>query len=383
MTATKSPGRSGVSPVPATSATPGSPGLGVVSLNGAGDGIAYVARLLHRACTEVWGGEPLLVELAPASPAGVTLAERSRFVARVLASGVRGEPDWWIFNHLGIAQTQNWIPRPLRRPYAVFLNGIEVWDPALAPSRRAALRNAALRISISYHTARRAAAILPEIGEIVPCPLGLLPSLPPRDEEVDAALLERISPESVLIVGRMSASERYKGHDQLIDCWPSVAERVPGAQLVVAGRGDDVDRLRRRAAEAGVADHVLFAGFVSDATLHHLLRRTAAFAMPSRGEGFGLVYLQAMEAGIPCVGSTADAAGDIIVHGETGMLVDPDDREALGEALVRLLRDRELRGRMGEAGRRRFEAEFTFERFRDRLVPILARTFGTVGRRSG
>jgi phosphatidyl-myo-inositol dimannoside synthase len=174
----------------------------------------------------------------------------------------------------------------------------------------------------------------------------------------------------------MSAVERYKGHDELIACWPGVLERVGGAQLVIAGRGDDVERLRKRAADAGVADRTLFTGFVSDATLRVLMRRAAVFAMPSRGEGFGLVYLQAMEAGLPCIGSTLDAAGDIILDGETGYLVDPADRGALTAALVRLLESPALRASLGSAGRRRYLGAFTYDRFVERFGSIVLSAFG-------
>lgn len=346
------------------------PGLAVVSLSESGDGIAYVARLLHAAFRELAGEEPRVVELAPARAGEVSLRERGRFVAR-LAAGSAGT-DGWVFNHLGIARAQRWVPAPLRRPYAVFLNGIEAWDPDLAPARQAAVRDAALRIAISGYTRRRVMAAHPGVGAITACPLGLLDGTPAGSP--DGALLERVGPRTVLIVGRMSAAERYKGHDELIECWPRVLESVPDATLIVAGRGDDAARLRRKAAPLG--DRVLFPGFVSDATLERLFRRVALFAMPSRGEGFGLVYLQAMRAGLACVGSTADAAGDLIAHGETGLLVDRDDRAELAGALVRLLRDDALRASMGAAGERRFRDEFTFERFRDRLAPLLAATFG-------
>jgi phosphatidylinositol alpha-1,6-mannosyltransferase len=97
--------------------------------------------------------------------------------------------------------------------------------------------------------------------------------------------------------------------------------------------------------------------------------------MPSRGEGFGLVYLQAMRAAIPCLGSRDDAAADVIVDGETGLLVPRQDPDAIAGALVRLLADDTRRRRMGEAGRRRFENTFTYPRFRARLAGILARAF--------
>jgi glycosyltransferase involved in cell wall biosynthesis len=114
---------------------------------------------------------------------------------------------------------------------------------------------------------------------------------------------------------------------------------------------------------------------LSDAALRSVLRHAAVFAMPSRGEGFGLVYLQAMQAGIPCLGSRDDAAADVIVDGETGLLVPEQDPEAIAGALARLLADEAMRRRMGEAARRRFESVFTYPRFRARLATILARSF--------
>lgn len=174
----------------------------------------------------------------------------------------------------------------------------------------------------------------------------------------------------------MSADERYKGHDELIECWPLVLHHVPDAQLVIVGKGDDRDRLMKKAAAAGLGDRVLFPGFVDDATRDTILEQAALFAMPSRGEGFGIVYLQAMRLGTPCLGSVADAAGDIIIEGETGRLVDQDDRQALAAAIIPILRDRALRDRMGVAGRRRYEREFTFDRFRDRLSATLGNAFG-------
>jgi phosphatidylinositol alpha-1,6-mannosyltransferase len=180
----------------------------------------------------------------------------------------------------------------------------------------------------------------------------------------------------------MSAAERYKGHDQLIECWPAVRERLPDAQLVIAGRGDDAERLQRKAAELGLGDAVFFTGFVADATLEALLGAVAGFAMPSRGEGFGLVYLQAMRRLLPCIGCTVDAAADIILDGETGFLVDPDDRDALAARVVAVLADPDLRRRLGQAGLRRYEAEYTFDRFRARLGDILVRAFTPAARRS-
>jgi phosphatidylinositol alpha-1,6-mannosyltransferase len=101
----------------------------------------------------------------------------------------------------------------------------------------------------------------------------------------------------------MSADERYKGHDQILDAWPVVRSRIPDARLVIVGDGDDAPRLRAKAASLGLAASVLFTGFVTEAQLAALYQKASVFAMPSREEGFGLVYLEAMARGVPCIGS--------------------------------------------------------------------------------
>jgi len=100
--------------------------------------------------------------------------------------------------------------------------------------------------------------------------------------------------------------------------------------------------------------------------------------MPSRGEGFGLVYLEAMRAGIPCVAARGGAAEEVVVDGETGLLIDPASPEELAAALARLLADPGLRARMGEAGQRRWRRNFSAARYRARLAPLLDRLTGRV-----
>jgi phosphatidylinositol alpha-1,6-mannosyltransferase len=171
----------------------------------------------------------------------------------------------------------------------------------------------------------------------------------------------------------MLASERYKGHDELIDAWPRVVAAVPKARLVIAGDGDDVPRLQEKARRIGKPDSILFTGFASGSLLSGLYDRAAVFALPSRAEGFGLVYLEAMAHRLPCIGSIHDAAGDVIVDGCTGRLVDQLKSHALADAIVDLLDDDQTRCRMGEAGHRRLHEEFTFAKFAERVDALLDR----------
>ncbi len=336
----------------------------------------------------------------------------------------------FVYDLLGPARAQAWLPAPLRAPYLVALYGIEVWR-RLSGSRYRALRQATVRLATSSYTVTGARAANRDFGPIEVLPL-CLEERPPAGE-ADGALLDRAGWDYLLIVGRMAASERYKGHEQLLHAMTrlpratsgahlptrppaagnelarppaagnarprlivagNVPPRLPAAgnvrprlvvagsvppRLVVAGDGDDRPRLEALAASLGLSGQVLFTGFVSEATLAELYARAAVFVMPSRGEGFGLVYLEAMRAGRPCVAARASAAEEIIADGETGLLVDPLDPEAIADALGRLLAAPDLARAMGEAGRRRLERLFTPRRFRERLWPLLDRLTGVPG----
>ncbi|HEV2856118.1 MAG TPA: glycosyltransferase family 4 protein [Thermoanaerobaculia bacterium] len=279
----------------------------------------------------------------------------------------------WVFDLLGPARVQAYLPGPWRSPHLVPLYGIEVWRP-LEWDRRRALATARVVFSISGYTLERARAFLPLLGK----KRGDIPVIPLALEErrpegaVDAALVGRLDRGFLLIVGRMEATERYKGHDQLLEALTA----LPDARLVVAGDGGDRPRLEQKAAALGMGDRVFFTGFLSEATLAELYRRCAAFVMPSRGEGFGLVYLEAMRAARPVLAARGSAAEEIVQDGKTGLLVNPEDREEMREALGRLLGHPGEARRLGEAGRERWRGEFGAERFRERVGPLLERLVG-------
>lgn len=346
----------------------GTVGLAVTSFDSAGDGVAYVGRLLRSALGEL-AHELVVVELGLSSLRPHSLVRRGTFASRLVRAQVARSPDWWLYSHADLARAHYAIPRRMRPPYAVFTHGPETWLPLLDRKRIHVLRNAAVRCANSRHTARRSVVAHPEIGVVEVCQLALIePAAGPCDD----ALLERLGTGYALIVARMSAVERWKGHDELLDAWTTLSERVPGARLVVVGGGDDAGRLRVRAAALGLTDDVVFTGVVSDRTLAAIRQRAALFVMPSTNEGFGLVYLEAMAAGLPCIGTTADAAAEIIVDEQTGILVPPGDPDALLDALASLLLDPAEAARLGAAGRARAERDYSYARFRGRLQTALS-----------
>jgi phosphatidylinositol alpha-1,6-mannosyltransferase len=336
------------------------------------DDVSYVGALLERALTELAPRfRTLTVFPDQEGGADATLVQRGLFAVRLIAAGRRA--DCVLFNHLGVATAQAGLPARLRRPYGVLVHGAESWGDDIDPGRRRALAGATLRIASSDYTARRVQEAHPSVPMPDVLPLALLPE---RDAgAVDGALVASITPRTVVIAARMNAAERSKGHDELLESWPTILGRRPDARLALVGRGDDVKRLEAKANGLGLAGSVRFTGLVSEATLDAMLAKAGGFALPGRSEGFGLAYLRAMRAGVPCIAGADDAARQVVEEGVTGTLVPSGDREALAQAVISLLGDSARRRSMGEAGRARFEEQFTFEIFRQRLDAMLRRAF--------
>jgi phosphatidylinositol alpha-1,6-mannosyltransferase len=279
-----------------------------------------------------------------------------------------GLREWSVDNRtLVIVQHVHLLPTALplvargARLLAV-LHGIEAWT-RLRPLERAAMRRAWKIAAVSAHTARRFRDANRDFAGI---PIEVCaPGLP----EPAAVPHDRVAGPYALIVARMNSAERYKGHDELLEVWPAVRAKVPQARLVVAGGGDDRARLEQKAASLSVAGAVRFEGVVDERRLQALYRSATVFAMPSPNEGFGLVYVEAMRAGIPCI-VCSGAAEEIVDHERTGLVVPPRDRALLERALVRLLTGDDERARMGAAATAACR-RFTAEAFRARVAALL------------
>lgn len=217
-------------------------------------------------------------------------------------------------------------------------HGTDVWGDRRAIVR-ASIEAADLVTTVSRATRRILlgwADLAPERVRVLPNTVGdqFTPGPP------SPLLRERLAlgPGPILLtVGRLAASERYKGHEQVFAALPVLRAEFPTLVHVVAGDGDDRARLEARAAEL-VPGAVRFLGYVPDADLPDLYRLADLFVMPSSEEGFGIVYLEAAACGLRVVGGAGGGAGDAIPDARVGLTVDPRDRNALIDAVRRLLR---------------------------------------------
>jgi len=217
----------------------------------------------------------------------------------------------------------------------------------------------------------------------VACPLGLAPEFKLNQAVPSAAALpamrdangeaHSLGSHVLLLVGRMHPAEREKGHHQLLEVWPEIRREFPDAQLVFAGPGDDRENIAQLARSRGIGNSVFLPGPLSVDDLQQLYAGCYAFTMPSKQEGFGLVFLEAMNCAKPCVGCFDDGAEDVIAHEQTGLLIrNQNDPTALAGALRRLLGDPELAQQMGRRGFERLHAHFTAAHLQQRIYDQVA-----------
>jgi phosphatidylinositol alpha-1,6-mannosyltransferase len=289
------------------------------------------------------------------------VSARRRVSAIRAVRNVRFDADIVLFWHLDLLRLAPLMRGRPRR--VVFLHGIEAWRRR-GPLTRALLRNTFV-IANSHYTLARAQPWLPMIdterAQIVHLGWGQpLPAHVPPGE-----------PPAAIMIGRLDTGERYKGHHEVIRAWPRVHEQMAGAQLWIVGDGDLRSELEALVVDCKLADAVRFFGRSTEREKQTLLQAARCLVLPSTAEGFGLVYLEAMRAGRPClVGS--DAGREVVDPPAGGLAIDPGDAAALSKAVVQLLRCDDDWQRRSRAARERYAQQFTATHFQQRLLRALA-----------
>ena len=198
----------------------------------------------------------------------------------------------------------------------------------------------------------------------------------------------------------MEATEQYKGYENVLLAFPEILARFPNARYLIVGDGPDRKRVEELSRELRVEGKVIFAGYVPNEELSEHYNLCDVFAMPSKGEGFGIVFLEALACGKPVVAGNKDASVEPLLNGKLGRLVDPDNVDAVGEAICATLTEIPPSpgfgvaggGRQAEGGgqtwdkdkepqldpellRREVITAFGYKRFKERLGAILAPDF--------
>ncbi|HEV7681999.1 MAG TPA: glycosyltransferase family 4 protein [Pyrinomonadaceae bacterium] len=296
---------------------------------------------------------------------------RVRFVIAALWFVLRNRTSLTLAGHLNYAPLCLLLKtlRPKMR-VGVFIYGTEVWG-RVPLMRRWALRRADFVISISDYT-RKQAVVFNALDE------KRVEVLPNAIEWRATETAKTTAPDlgrgtKLLSVGRLDDREQQKGFDTVIRSLPSIVEKVGDVQYIIIGSGSDLERHKELAQELNVSDRVHFLGTVDEPTLRHWYESCDVFAMPSAQEGFGFVYLEAMQYGKPVVAAKSGGTPEVVIDGATGRLVEYGDHDELSRVLIDLCQNPAEREKLGAAGYQRLQEKFTYASFNRKLTEILLR----------
>lgn len=286
------------------------------------------------------------------------------YLATVLMEVIRWRPDVILCGHMNLLPAAAVVGMLGRFPIILEIYGIDAWQK----KGRAAnlfMKRVNHVISISRYTKQRflSWSLMDEAKvDVVPNAIHLNRYVM---KDKPSYLIQRYSLENkrvLLTLGRLSAQERYKGHDRIISLMPKLIERYPDLIYVIAGEGDDCARLETLCEELKVEEFVKFVGRVAEDEILDHYNVADAFAMPSTGEGFGFVFLEAAACGLPVLGGGVDGSADALLDGELGIMVNPENIIELFEGLIRLLekpvKNMQLEKLKG----------FSFDRFRSQIL---------------
>ena len=247
---------------------------------------------------------------------------RTAYALEAVWSAVRRRYDVVFCGHLFMSPLAAVVAWLADARLVVQVHGIEAWTSP-SPLIRLSLKRADLVLCVSRDTRRRVldwATLPPErvavLGNTVRAQFW------PGDPAQARAQLGLGAGPLILSVSRLMAGERYKGQDKVILALPELIARRPGLTYVIVGDGDDTPRLKALACAHGLSDRVVFAGEVEDERLVLLYQAADLFVLPSTGEGFGIVFLEAMACGVPALGVAVGGAPDALGDGMLGWLAD-------------------------------------------------------------
>ncbi len=297
--------------------------------------------------------------------------ERVRFASALSRCLWQKRPNHVFCGHINLAPLTQLICQPLGIPYTVLTYGKEVWERLLNLQQQA-LASAAEIWTISRYSRDRACAV----NNLDPNKIKILSCMVDGDTftpgQKSPALIEKYGLEGakvLMTVARLWSGDIYKGVDVTIRAIGAIAKVFPEVKYLVIGRGDDQPRLAKLAQDLGVADRVVFAGFVPTEELVEHYRVADAYIMPSQ-EGFGIVYLEAMACGKPVLSGDADGSSDPLQDGRLGWQVPHRNPYAVAAACIEILKGEDLRCN-GEWLREQSLALFSKDAMKEKLKQLL------------
>jgi phosphatidylinositol alpha-1,6-mannosyltransferase len=262
---------------------------------------------------------------------------KAAFLAAELAALVT--PRWFdlvICGHLRLLPLVQLLELRGRAPLGLVLHGVDAWEPYGGPAVRRGLQRIDWFLAVSAVTKQRFLSwseVTPQRGLVIPNAVDLTRFAPgPKPP----ALLARygLAGKRVLMgMARLDARERYKGFDEVMEAMPGLLVRHPDLAYLICGDGSDRARLEAKARALGLAERVVFTGWIDEAEKVDHYRLADCFLLAGWGEGFGIVLIEAMACGVPAIASNLDASCEAVGNGALGIVVDPKDPADLSRGI--------------------------------------------------
>lgn len=266
---------------------------------------------------------------------------KTAFMRRVAWRGSQSDRfDLLICGHLYLLPVAWFLARLYGARLALIVHGLEAWVPSSKFLANLLARTVDSLIAVSRFSAQRflAWSKLPEDRVFILPNCVDLDQFRPRER--DPALAERYGLRGrkvLLTLGRLAAQERYKGFDEVLDIMPRLVKRHPSLAYLIVGNGPDRSRLEGKVKNLGLTGNVIFTGYISEAEKAAHYNLADLYVMPSSGEGFGIVLIEAVACGLPVIGSCADGSREALLDGRLGRIVDPRKADELLDAVLAAL----------------------------------------------
>ncbi len=316
---------------------------------------------------------------------GVLKKIENRFSLNLLAKALsltkKNQPEFILCGHVSLGPLARLLAAKLKVPVVTVIYGIEAWGNLL-PQDEWALKKSDQIISISEWTKSRLVArgYSPDQISVV------CPTLPESAKNWPVRKLDAVGakPLTLLTVARLDSSERYKGHDHVLQALSRARKQKPAFRVryVIQGEGSDQAYLENIVRTEKLEDMVQFLpAMTSRENLGSLYSEADILVMPSRfgfwdnrwrGEGFGIVYVEAAACEVPSIAYACGGATDVIIPDKTGWLVHPDHILGLTQRFIELNAKRELITKMGKAARVHVEAKFSRAAMKTAIVKALS-----------
>jgi glycosyltransferase involved in cell wall biosynthesis len=284
-----------------------------------------------------------LLKALKLNKADFSLIERKKsklfFSLRVIFKTIFYRPKFIFCGHINFSPLCLFINKIFKVKFIIFTHGIDVWNIKNNLYKKSIIKAEKI-ISVSKFTAQKIKDqfIDKQLKQFI------LPNTVDSDKfkikEKPEYLIKKYNLDNKKIIfslARLSSEEAYKGYDRVIEALPNIINKNPNTVFILGGKGDDKERIEKIIKDLGVENNVILAGFIPDEELPDYYNLADVFVMPSKGEGFGIVFLESLVSGTPVIVGNKDASCEAILNGKTGLLVDPDNIKEIENSILSVL----------------------------------------------